>query len=158
MWKIKEVSRRETLLGVPTAAERVNLARQKKQQVDIKKWFKHKVGSLQHLTEGQLDIDHSDTADLLAETPTTHLHMTQLRQTAVTPSEPPPPTVVQRRTITILDFFPLTKNNSKKMIAKNPLPNGTAPFLRCLRLESDMDLDLSWLASKEKAVLEHGPR
>jgi len=30
MWKIKEDSRRETLLGVPTAAERVRLARQKK--------------------------------------------------------------------------------------------------------------------------------
>jgi len=77
IWKIKKDYRRETLLGVPTAVDRVSLARQKKQQGNIRKWFKrvqHKVGSLQHLTEDRLDIDHSDTADLLAETPTTPLH------------------------------------------------------------------------------------
>jgi len=64
-------------LGVPTAAERVSLARQKKQQGDIRKWFKrvkHKVESLQHLTEGQRDTDRYDAADLLVETPTTTLH------------------------------------------------------------------------------------
>jgi len=75
MWKIKENSRRENLLGVPTAAERVSLARQKKQQGDIRKWFKrvqYKVGFLQHLTEDRLDIDHSDTVDLLAETLPSH--------------------------------------------------------------------------------------
>jgi hypothetical protein len=148
MWKIKEDSRRETLLGVPTAADRVSLARQKKHQGDIRKWFRrvqHKVGSLQHLTADRLDIDHSDTADLLAETPTVPLHTTRLRRTATPTPEPPSPPAVRWRTTTIQDFFPLTRDNSKKMIAKNPLPKGQLPVLRRLRLDSDMDLDLSWL-------------
>jgi hypothetical protein len=160
MWQIKEDSRRETLLGVPTAAERVSLARQKKHQGDIRKWFRrvqHKVGSLQHLTEDRLDIDHSDTADLLAETPTVPLHTTRLRRTATPTPAPPPPPAVRWRTTTIQDFFPLTRDNSKKMIAKNPLPNGQLPFLRRLRLDSDMDLDLSWLPPKETEEMERGP-
>jgi len=114
----------------------------------------HKVGSLQHLTEDRLDIDHSDTADLLAETPTTPLHTARLRRTVVlTPKSPPPPEK-RWRTTTIQDFFPLARNNNKKMIAKNTLPNGQLPFLRRLRLESDMDFDHRWLPPKETEVME----
>ena len=43
------------------------------------------------------------------------------------------------------------------MIAKNPLPKGQLPFLRRLRLDSDMDLDLSWLPPKETEEMERVP-
>ena len=49
MWKIKEDSRREVLLGVPSAAEKIQIARQKKKHGDIRRWLKrvqHKVGHL----------------------------------------------------------------------------------------------------------------
>ena len=133
MWKIKEDSRREVLLGVPSAAEKIQLARQKKKHGDIRRWLKrvqHKVGHLQHVTETNHDIDSTPISDLLAATPPspTRAH-TRLRRTR-TPQESPlphPAPTTRWRTTTIQDFFPLTKEHSKKMIAKNP-PHGSTPF------------------------------
>jgi len=93
MWKIKEDSRREVLLGVPTAADAANQT--------------------------------EEASDLLAATPPspTRAH-TRLRRNR-TPQEPPSPhpaPTTRWRTTTIQDFFPLTKEHSKKMIAKNPPP------------------------------------
>jgi len=70
MWKIKEDSSREVLLGVPTAAERIQLVRHKKQQGDIRRWIKRvqrKVVYLQHVAKVHQDIDQTDTVDLLNE-------------------------------------------------------------------------------------------
>jgi len=89
----------------------------------------HKVGYLQHVAEIHQDIEHTETADLLTEPPPPPPQVrTRLRRTATTAKIPlthPAPTVCWRTT-TIQDFFPLTREHSKKMIAKNPLPNGQA--------------------------------
>ena len=126
MWKLKEDSRREVLLGVPTAAEKIQLARQKKKHGDIRRWLKrvqHKVDHLQHVTEAHQDIDSTSTLDLLSEPPPPSPRArTRLRRT-LTPQEilpPHPAPIVRWRTTTIQDFFSLTREHSKKMIAKNP--------------------------------------
>jgi len=132
MWKFKEDSKQEVLLGVPTAAEKIQLARQKKKHGDIRSWLKrvqHKVGHLQHVTEAHHDIDSTSTLDLLSEPPSPRAR-TRLRRTPTTretlPPQPAP--TVRWRTTTIHDFFPLTREHSgKKMIAENP-PHWTSTF------------------------------
>jgi hypothetical protein len=163
MWKIKEDSRREVLLGVPSAAEKIQLARQKKKHGDIRRWLKrvqHKVGHLQHVTETNHDIDSTPISDLLSATlPSPTRAHTRLRRTR-TPQVPPlphPAPTTRWRTTTIQDFFPLTKEHSKKMIAKNPPPTGQLPFLRRIRTEPmDLHIDLSWLPPKETEEKDDG--
>jgi len=151
MWKLKEDSRREVLLGVPSVAEKIQLARQKKKQGDIRRWLKrvhHKVGHLQHVTEINQDIDSTPILDLLTETPLLPLPRahTRLRRTPtpqVSPQSPPVPTVRWRST-TIQDFFTLTREHKKKMITKNSPSTGQPPSLRRIRTEPlDMNIDLS---------------
>jgi len=117
MWKIKEKSRREVLLGVLTAAESITHARQKRYQGDLVKRVWPKVGHLQHLTESDHDIDHIASQDLLNKVPFLPLLIkARLRRTAI-----------RWRNTIIQDFFPLDSNNSKKMVAKLPLPTENIP-------------------------------
>jgi len=111
MWKIKEDSRREVLLGVPTAADRIQLVRQTKQQGDVRRWIKrvqHKVGYLQHVAEDHQDIDQMNTVALLHKPPLPPTQArTRLRRTTASPKTPTPSAPKIRWRTTIQHFFPL---------------------------------------------------
>ena len=94
MWTIKETSRRETLLGIPTVADRVKAARIKRHRSDIRSWFKrldHKVGRLHHTTDTIHNIDLTPLEDLLRPTPSPIITAQRLRRTTPTPEPPSPP-------------------------------------------------------------------
>ena len=150
MWKIKETSRRELLLGIPTDQERLTQARRLRKRTDIRNWFRrieHKVGTLRHILV-PCDLDTTPVADLLREPVPAPLTTTRLVRITQNKDTPKPPLIRWKNTH-IQDFFVLNRTNSKLMMAKNLPPNVRPPFQRSLYTGHwDDNIDLKWLPPK----------
>jgi hypothetical protein len=166
MWSIKESSRRETLLGVPTDADRVRHARTARHRADIRSWFsrlEHKVGQIRYRSEQSHNIDTTRTDDLLRPFPSSPLVTMRLRRNLPplpAPSAPPP---VRWRVTRMQEYFSLNRQHSSVMMTKQPLPNGSIPraYERSLFTGKwDNGIDLSWLPAKQAEGMDnsHGPR
>ena len=105
MWMVKETSRRETLLGIPSAADRAKAARTKRHRSDIRSWFKrldHRLGHLHHLTDTKHNIDLTPLEDLLRPSLPSTLAAQRLRRTTPPPLPPPSPIPSPRWKVTTI--------------------------------------------------------
>jgi hypothetical protein len=150
MWAIKETSRRETLMGCLTDAERRTQARIIRQRGDIRSYFQrleHKLGSLRHSLETSHNIDTTPTSELLRDSSVNRDHHPRL--STARPAPPPPTPTVRWRNTLIQDHFTLNRRNSHDMLAKHPLPNGRTPTFRTVEFGTwYKNIDLRWLPPK----------